>query len=218
MVERMFQKPNLKENKIDTLNFSAKLELGTEVNNLIKEQGALVGRAYVFIESYTIARVKHTFTIQFDFSSKFSTESRKTVPETEVTFKFRLTPGAKVPKTFSIPNNIIEALSKIETTSSFDCAIDYDYKNQYKRKFVLDLPINIPQSKIFPFKIIDGVSIAGKIENIDYSTLIVNYPRQKTTRLMIMFEKNYHFNGHIAEKIINDANMIANRLMVSSGV
>lgn len=218
MVESMFQKPNLKENKIDTLDFSTKLELGTELSDLIKEQGALVGRAYVFIESYTIAGVKHTFTIQFAFSRQFSTESRKTVPQTEVTFKFRLTPRAKLAKRFSIPNNITEAFSKIETTSSFDCAIDYDYKNRYKSKFVFDLPINLPQSTIFPFKMIDGVSIAGKIENIDYSTLIVSYPRQKTTRLMIMFEKSYHFNGHIAERIINDANMIANRLMVSSGV
>jgi hypothetical protein len=217
MVESIFQRPNLKDNNIGTLEFSTKLELGTELNNLIKEKGTQVGQVYVFGESYTIAKAKHTFTIQFAFSRRFSTELRKTVLETEVTFKFLLTPGVKVPKGASSPNDIIRALNKIETMSSFDCSLTYDYKDQDERKFVLALPIKLAESPVFPFKTIDGVSIRGKIENMYYSGLVVYYPTLETTHLLIMFENSYRFNSYIAEKIINDANMIVNRLMISSG-
>jgi hypothetical protein len=217
MVESMFARPNLKENNIDTLEFLTKSELGTELNNLIKEKGTPLGQAYVFGESYTIARVKHTFTIQFVFSRKFSTESRKTVLETQATFRFLLTPGVKVPKEVSSPNDIIESLNKMETINSFRCSLTYDYKKQDKRKFILALPIKISESPIFPFETIDGIGIRGKIENMDYSGLVATMPIRKNTHLLIMFEKNYHFNSHIVEKIMNDSNMIANKLMLSSG-
>jgi len=217
MVKSTFERPNLKENNIDSLEFSAKLELGKELNNLIKEKGTLIGQAYVFAESYTIARAKHTFTIQFVFSRTFSTESRKTVLETEVTFKFLSAPGVKVPKVAFSPNDIIGALNKIEAMHSFRCYLTYEYKRQDKRKFVVALPIKISESPIFPFETIDGISMRGKIENIDYSGLVENMPIQKNTHLLIIFEQNYHFNSYIAEKIINDTNMIVSKLMVSSG-
>lgn len=216
MVEDMFERPNLKENH-KTLEFSTQLELGTELNNLIKAKGTLVGESYVFAESYTIARAKHMFTIQFAFSRTSSIESRKPVLETEVTFKSLLVPGAKVQKSFSSPNDIIRALNKIRTINMFNCSLTYDYKNQDKKKFILSLPIKVIESPIFPFQTIDGVSILGKTQNIDYSALVVNYPILKITHLLIMFHKNYHFHNHIAESIINDGNMIVNKLMVGSG-
>jgi hypothetical protein len=218
MVEGMFERPNLKDNNIKVLEFSTELELGTQFDDLIKEQGAALGRSYVFVESYTIARAKHAFIIRFTPSRRFSTESRKTVVQTQATFQFLLTSRVEIPKVVSIPNDIIESLNKMETIYSFRCSAEHEYKNRNKRKFVMALPIKLPESTIFPFRIIDGVSIEGKIENMDYSSLVVNYPTLKITHLLTMFQRNYRFNSHIAQQITNDANMIVNRLMVSSGV
>lgn len=217
MVGSVLERPNLKQSGIKTLEFSTELELGTELNNLIKEKGTLLGQAYLFQESYTIARVKHTFTIEFAFSREFSTASTRTVLKTQVAFKFRLTPGGRKPKWGSSPNDIIGALNKPKTMNSFRCALTYDYKKKDKRRFILALPIKLPESPIFPFQIIDAVGIHGKIGSMDYSALVTKYPDVETTHLLIMFGKNYQFNSYIAEKVINDANTIVTRLMIGSG-
>jgi hypothetical protein len=218
VAESMFEKPNLKESNIDTLEFSTKLELGTELNNLIKEKATMIGpTTYLFAESYTLSRAKHTFKIQVDFTKAFSIKSKKTVQATEIDFKFLLTPRVNVPKSVSNPNDIIGVLNKIKKDHTFSCYVTYDYKKQDKRKFILSLPIKISESPIFPFETVDGVGVRGKIENIDYSSLVATMPIHKNTHLLIIFEQNYYFNNNVAEKIIADSNIIVNRLMVSSG-
>jgi hypothetical protein len=217
MAKDIFERPDLKRNN-RTLEFSAKLRLGPDLDNLIKETGTPVGQFYLFAESYTTSRAKHALAIRCAFSRTFSPELGESVQQTEITFNFGLTPGLKPQADVANPKHILQPLNKIQTeVHTFSCSITYDYKSQEKKRFVLALPIRLTQSPIFPFHTIDGISILGETQDIHYSALVGAYPSVKTTHVLILFRKDYHFDNHIAHNILNDADAIVNTLMTPTG-
>lgn len=202
-------KLNLKSFNIQKLSFSTTCVIPRKILSNIKKQDKAVGSVSRFFDSYTIDRVSHL--IVLTLQCKDAKKSEYFV-EFEYSIKRR---KIKLYKDTPKINNLIDKLCTLDKSQEFTCSTHLEYNKKDNRQFIIDLPIKISRNSILPISLIDGFSIEGNVESIDYSALIYTTAKQAYS-LTIIFFNNYHIDSLLIQYIIDDANKIINSIMPPS--
>jgi len=200
-------KPNLKPFNIRKLSFSTTCVIPEEILSNIKKQGKDADGALRFFDSYTIDRVSHlcvlTLQCRDEKNGEYFIEFEFSVS------KRKIKPPMRIPKI----NNLIDRLCTLDKNHIFRCSTNIEFSKKDNRQFIINLPIKISKNSILPISVIDGFSMEGNIESIDYSALVWTQDAGRAFTLIIVFSNSYIFNPSLIECIADDSNKIINALM-----
>jgi len=200
-------KPNLKPFNIRKLSFSTTCVIPKEILSNIKNQDEDTDNFLRFFDSYTIDRVSYLCVLilqckdekngEYFIEVEFSISKRK----------------IKLPKGTPKINNLIDMLCTLDKSQNFNCSTTIEFSKKDNRQFIIDLPIKISKNSVLPIRLIDGFSIEGNVESIDYSALIWTHSKVSGYSLVIVFSNNYTFDSSLVQYITDDSNKIINSLM-----
>jgi len=200
-------KPNLKPFNIRKLSFSTTCVIPEEILSNIKKQDKYVNSVLRFLDSYTIDRVSHLCVLTLQCKDEKNCEYF-------IEFEFSISKRKiKLPRGKPKMNNLIDMLCTLEKSQNFNCSTNIEFSKKDKRQFIIDLPIKISKNSILPIRLIDGFSIEGNVESIDYSALIWTQGQVSDYSLIIVFSNNYTFNSSLIQYIIDDSSKIVSSLM-----
>jgi len=200
-------KPNLKPFNIRKLSLSTTCVIPEEILSNIKKQDKDADGALRFFDSYTIDRVSHlcvlTLQCRDENNGEYFIEFEFSISKRKIKLYRR------IPKI----NNLIDMLCTLDKTHNFNCSTNIEFSKKDNRQFIIDLPIIISKNSVLPISLIDGFSIEGNVESINYSALIWTQNKVGDYSLVIIFSNNYTFNSSLIQCITDDSNKIVNSVM-----
>ena len=200
-------KPNLKPFNIQKLSFSTTCVIPEEILSNIKKQDKDADSVLRFFDSYTIDRISHLCVLTLQCKDEKNCEYF-------IEFEFSISKRKiKLPRGIPKINNLIDMLCTLDRSQNFNCSTNIEFSKKDNRQFIIDLPIIISKNSMLPISLIDGFSIEGNVESINYSALIWTQNKSGDFGVIIIFSNNYTFNSSLIQCIIDDSNKIINSVM-----